>query len=274
MFLQEDDKFRFIKARRSNMQDDLPPGVYKLEIERNWRGSISYYFVPRHDYGKGKVIDCGVFKDVQDHINTFLSESQYKSRELMGMKHKLGLILNGEPGTGKTFIAGQIAQQIAKEQNGIGIITTDFDIDFDAFIDELRECTPDKFMVLILDEFEKSGNKGPEFLGFMDGPGSKNNMIVLATVNSTKKFDSTILNRPGRFEETYTFNHKDELILRSMIKNSIPEEYVDKIDDEKILIETRKLDHATIDHIRILIRNAIANFLKEPIAQLPQLCSG
>jgi SpoVK/Ycf46/Vps4 family AAA+-type ATPase len=278
MFLkQSNNKYKLIegKGKKDDIQDELNPTVYRLEKHETFFGD-ELIFDPKPEYGVGKIIDCGIYKEIDNYIENFLSEEQYEARNIMGMKHKLGLLFNGSPGTGKTFLAGQMAQKIINKRNGLGIITNEFKIDFGDLIDELRKIDNNKFIVLVLDEFEKSTNKGPEFLSFMDGPNSRNNIIVLATVNSTEQFDNTLLNRPGRFEVVYNFDSvaTTENVLEVMIENCIPKEVVDKynFNIKSIVREIIQIPGVTIDHVRVKVRNALADYLRKPIFAIPEFC--
>lgn len=269
MFIKNKNKIDFVGADKdATLSHRLEAGLYNVEITRSFFGK-TFSFIKTDSYKGGSIITKGVHGDIWNLVNRFASEESIQVSKYMGAMHKLGLLFNGKGGTGKTFLAGQIAQKFIREKDAIGIITNQWDeIELSKFIDRIREHDEDRMIVLILDEFEKVSNSqisDPEFLSFMDGGNSKNNLIVIATTNNLQKLPKLLTDRPGRFEGVYTFDIKDEEIIKSTIIDLLPE--CMKTTDNKTyyltLLTNKAKNLTTIDHIRVLVKDEIINFLQK-----------
>ena len=182
------NKFVLVPGQETETQDKLEAGVYNLVLSSTGPMSPPQLSFEKSDkYENGMNIEGGVFTKAHETFNRFVLPEMYKARVEMGMMHKLGVIFDGKPGTGKTFLAGQIAERFAKEHNAIGIISTQHKIDYPGIIDSIREFDKDRLIVLVMDEFEKSSARHySDMLSFLDGSESRNNVIVIATINTTK----------------------------------------------------------------------------------------
>lgn len=262
MFLNDEGKiFNIPNFKESNTFLKLNAGVYNLKFQTQGMNKVPY-FEQTDKYTKGVNIDIGVFKDINDYIEMFLSPEMRKAREEMNMMHKLGLLLHGAPGTGKTFLCGQIAESLAKKYNAISIITTEF-TQFDVMVDVLRtNDDPNRLVLIVIDEFEKGVRRvdTSEILSFLDGTTSKDNVIVLATVNDMSELRSYYTERPGRFEGIFEFDMSKEEVTKAIVNSLTPSSFIDKLDTTQIIKNVCKgnTKDKTIDNIRILIRNEIA----------------
>jgi SpoVK/Ycf46/Vps4 family AAA+-type ATPase len=175
------------------------------------------------------------------------------------MMHKMALIFNGGPGTGKTFLAGQIMEKLVKDKNAICVVAKGNPaVDLHILIDQIRTEDPDRFIGVLLDEYEKSSGDELNMLSFLDGTNSRDNMLLVATVNSTKRLPETIINRIGRIERVYNFDTEDTEIIKAMIESVIPDAYQKILSAEKIALEF--IDYGikpSIDFITVIVRNKI-----------------
>ena len=265
MIIKNNSKFRLIEGNSDDVVKNLKSGVYTLE-EVESMFSTSIFIEPVGDkYTKGVKINEGIFKTINEDIDSFLSEEMQMARQALGMMNKCGIMFNGAPGAGKTFLAGQIGQKLVEEKDAICLITTDSDIDFAGIIDIIRQENPDKFIVLIIDEFEKTFyNNNTKLLSFLDGTDSRENTMIIATVNDTSKLPDYVTERPGRFEKIYTFKMDDESVLKPIVMSVLPEKYKKVLSDEigKLMENIKKEANITIDSIRMHIRNLIYMHLK------------
>lgn len=239
----------------------LNPGVYSLEIEKTWMGENLY--LEEVNTFKGKVfMNTGIYKKIDDLINIHLSKSMQEAKSLLKLRNKVGLIFNGAPGTGKTFTAGLIAQRIVEKRGGIAIITKDVQGDRDKrIIQKLRSFT-DKPIVYIFDEFEKTVKRSDTtLLSLLDGVDSPENIIFIATVNSTEDLPSFIIDRPGRFESIFTFKSDDPIVIKAIIESLLPEPYRDPSLMEAMIKSVSTSKNKTIDKIVLIARDHLSRYL-------------
>ena len=265
MFIKEKSAYKLVDTDSIEVVKRLEPGVYNMKVRKNMF-SKDIMFEHNDKYKKGMNITTGIFKEIKQYIDDFFSVEMHTVREEMQMNNKLGLLFKGLPGTGKTYLAGQLAERYAQEKNAIGIMTTASDeVDLGDVIKYIRltDSDPDRLIVFIMDELEKKRiSNDSAFLSFMDGADSKDNILIIATVNKTKDLPNTLLQRPGRFERIFDFKSEKDEVIKNIVTDIIPTQYHNRIDLDifvKGLISSNK---TTIDYIRIEVRNILTSILQ------------
>ncbi len=262
MFVKKDDgvnKFEVIPRKAEDVFSKLDPNVYDLTVEKDWN-SVQIFFSKNNRYKNSTPINTGVFAEAIDHVNFFLSPEAMETRDELGMMHKMALIFNGGPGTGKTFLAGQLMEKLVKEKEAVCIMSKGDPkyVEWHQLIDAVRLEDPDRWIGILIDEYEKRSGDDLDMLSFLDGTNSRKNVLVIATVNSTKKLPETITNRIGRVERIYNFDTDDANVIKAMITSVIPEKYKESIDSEAIAKEFIEFGiKPSIDFISVLVRNKI-----------------
>ena len=275
MFIKREDKNDYLltDGNTKNVSNCLNPGVYDMTVKIGFNTTI--LFKKNEMYRKGSTIENGVHKEIKEYFDDFMSKEMDEARNEMDMLTKVGLIFTGDPGTGKTFLAGQIAQRLCEEKKAISIIgTNNYSIlKMHALIDDIREEDNDRWIILILDEFEKVMNnfEDTNFLSFLDGSNSRKNVITIAIVNSTKKLPDFLIKRPGRFEKIFNFKTEDTNTLNGIIETIIPNKFKSKITKETVINELKsnkaRLGESqipiTVDSIRLKIRDKITELIRK-----------
>lgn len=257
MFINEISRIRVLDTDFTETFKTLPSNVYDLVVERSFFGK-NIYLKENDSYKKGAIIKTGIFQRVWDYVESFYSIEKEQARNVLKMKDKLGLMFNGLPGTGKTFLAGQIAQYFVEKENAIGILVNEGDIDFAGLVDSIRRHDPDRKVIIIIDEFEKNyDGRNSKLLSFLDGADSKENVIVIATTNKYTHLPDYLIDRPGRFEQIFTFDVTEDEVIKSMIKALLPRKYYRAINVGKIIRTVKQNNIRSIDKIRMLIKEEL-----------------
>ena len=182
------------------------------------------------------VLDCKVKTEIMTNTIDFLNNSERWIQ--YGIPLKRGVLLAGEPGTGKTIIC----KVLMAEAKGITCITTSaYLLNTDEYITELYKLAEDLSPCIVfiedidligLDRFEFGYQRGPALLSLLavlDGIEEKNNIVTVATTNNLEMLDKALCQRPSRFDRIIklslpTLLHRGEIVRRLCLKIPLPEE--------------------------------------------------
>lgn len=133
------------------------------------------------------------------------SEEFYRER---GIPYKLGILLYGEPGTGKSSLIHAIASELNKD---VIVLTAGAILNGKLNRYNMMSCdTPPIIVIEEIDTIVSSRQQDKELsenqksilselLNFLDGPSSPDAAVIIATTNHIEKLDPAII-RSGRFD--------------------------------------------------------------------------
>lgn len=176
----------------------------------------------------------------------------------IGISHKLGILLYGEPGTGKTSISKTIASYL-----NTNLYTVSLNKLKPEYIPEFRRLADDHDNTVILLEdidyvFGKREHEftqeqrvaGQVLLQLLDGAESMPRTVFIATTNDMNSLDEAIT-RDGRFDLKINMGNIDESMAINMCKGfQLTEEQAHKIlKDETFPINPAYLQNKAIQYI-------------------------
>jgi len=142
---------------------------------------------------------CG---DVISEIREFWMDETRNELEKRGYLYKRGILMFGEPGSGKTSTIQQLIKILIEDYDGIAMFATQPHI-LTGCLQMLRRIEKDRPIVVIMEDFEtltEHGQHENEWLAILDGESQIDNVVFLATTNYPEKLDKRFKDRPSRFD--------------------------------------------------------------------------
>lgn len=199
----------------------------------------SYDATGNRIYFPYKSFDEVIFKEKQDLIESldnFMSNREFHMN--YGIPYKLGILLYGEPGTGKSSAAKAIISYLSDYYDDINTYYLDLGASEERLSTRLSQIysksndyefiNGKELQVVIIEEIDNILPKGRDsasdkvqenkiniLLQFLDGPMSPNNTVIIATTNYKDKLDTALI-RDGRFDVKMSFGFFEEQEAKTM----------------------------------------------------------
>jgi len=182
------------------------------------------------------ILDVATKAEIKANTVDFLRRSGEWSK--YGIPLKRGILLAGEPGTGKTVIC----RALMTEADGITCITTNsYALDADGYITELYELAEDLSpSIVFIEDIDLIGQNRMEFdyqrgsalvslLAVLDGVEEHKRIVTVASTNCLETLDKALTQRPSRFDRVIklsrpSMEQRRELISRLCHKIPLDED--------------------------------------------------
>lgn len=188
------------------------------------------------------ILEDDVKVEIQRNIKNLIEyEKIYKKN---GLQIKRGLILAGEPGTGKTVLAKILCNQIDWTFIWVTSKHLESPKHMASIVKLARDLSPTVLFLEDLDLFggSREHNSNPMMLGELmnqlDGIEENSDILVIATTNNKDMLEKALVSRPGRFDKIIDFplpKKTERLKMLKAFSNGLITDdnpYIDKVAGE------------------------------------------
>jgi len=262
-YSKENDKY-YITRRVHNKQDELLPGIYRIDFDTERKQVYLYETELKHD----ELIDLpnAEYQEILRVMGRFLKVRQ--GYEDLGFLYKRNVLMYGVPGSGKTCLVNRIAKAAVKDNEAICIFidrkTAQAGADgvqmLEFILNWLKDTNPDSLLVLIFEEIDEIiARNEHQLLVFLDGQMQRPNTICLGTTNFIQKVPPRFL-RPGRFSQTVEIKLPNLTARRYYLEVKLGKDY------PHIDLWSKSSEGMSIDDLKEIIQSC--HLLQEPFERV------
>lgn len=233
------------------MLKTIPEGLYKVDYSMDFGAFLSK--LEEKNDGKLDILNS-YFEILVNDLKLFCElESVYKNAKL---EFNRAILLYGEPGCGKKYLANRLANYFVKNVGGIALYLeepTDFSkIIFSIKNSNLKQNT--KVFVIIEEVASFLENYGIKaFSDMLKNVSNEDGIYLVATTNFEERVGQYISDRPGMFEQKMLIDYPDEIDRNLYVKLLIEKFGIKtKIKINKI---SSDMDGLSLSHIKNFIES-------------------
>ena len=254
-FVVPSDSDKIILRKESEIKqryEFLPPGFYSPFVFGDMFHS-QRAFTPVPERENLIKFETGVFKNVMDVVSNFFSRSVMKKYSELRVAHKMGMILYGPHGTGKTSLAQLAMREMVNKYNALCFDCTSRGIGFIIDMVSIVRNIQKNPIIIFVDEVDHAIKQQEEdYLSFLDGTDSFNNTIFLGCTNKLHDMPKRIIDRKSRIKYLFEVKALPMQIYIDYLKDKIkalPDKEVSKFSylAEEAGLTIDQFKHSIID---------------------------
>lgn len=226
--IQEEDPtiYRYSKDQfKGEEMELLKPGFYYADSVGGGLFSPEVLTYKPIEMKDGLVkFKSGVIGNVLQNTEEFFSAETTRKYKQLEIQQKMGILLYGPAGTGKTCTAYLIIQELISRYNAIALDVTRKSVRFIKKTVASIRALQGNPIVLFYDEMEEAFNaEETEWLTFLDGTDSINNCIILGCTNFIHQVPTRIKERPSRIKYSYYIKSLPISVYEEYLSSKLPE---------------------------------------------------
>lgn len=228
----------------------LPAGVYNVEWDGDTQQPVP--ISKNIDVDNLFILPTPILDRVLTDIRSFWKNKD--KYDQYGSVYKRGVLLYGIAGCGKSSVIMLLAKELITKYNGVVFTPQNEDqINWTMkVIPKVKEIEPDKRIIVVLEDIDTFVGKDGSYsetllLNFLDGAGSCDGVVTIATTNYPEKLQERVANRPSRFDRRYEVTKPNAETRRFYIEQKLKKEDLVSINIESMVDKTEGF---TIDHLK------------------------
>lgn len=223
----------------------VPAGLYDINADKQ-RG----FFLQGKDIVTDRLIMMeGAESDaVMREIKQFVArKAEFVKR---GFLHKRGILLCGDPGSGKSATIHMVARQAVETMDALVMYVGGRVVMAMHAFAEFRKIEPQRLFVAVIEDIDNIIAEGDEeeLLSLLDGENQVDNIVYIATTNYPHNLPRRVWDRPSRFDSIVYVPLPNARLREEFLRDKEPE-YTSR-DIEHAVKETEGF---TIAHLKEFI---------------------
>jgi SpoVK/Ycf46/Vps4 family AAA+-type ATPase len=175
------------------------------------------------------VLNDSIVHLIREDFQTFLKrESWFRTRRL---PFRRGYLFHGPPGNGKTSVIRAMLNEGKLDGHSIALFCEKTD---DYYLERMFQVAANNApSLIVLEDIDRAFPRMPsqlattkvslpQLLNCLDGLGTQEGVIVVATANDPTTLDPAILRRPGRFDRVVAFRPPDRDLRARYLRKFTP----------------------------------------------------
>lgn len=230
----------------------LDPDVYEVTYLEHPYNRIKLVRVETRE-----IRPCHEFEDrkkIDDLLTSFFNPELIEHMAKIDMVHKMGVLLHGKEGTGKTSIAKYYFLRAVKEQQAVVFYINNWSIEKCwEFVQSIRKIQ-DNPIVIFFDEVDRyMRDYEPTLKAMLDGLSSVDNSIVFAATNYLERIPEA-LRRPSRFKYIIDVQPMAKFedivpIVRGILSGKFSEQEIEELSRTVVGKTIDDIKHACLDRL-------------------------
>ncbi len=170
-----------------------------------WTKSDSLFRAIRSATFDNLVLGGSLKAEIRDDLTHFFATRDAYERH--GVPWKRGVLFVGPPGNGKTHAVKALINSLGKPCLYVKSFQAEHSTEHDAIREAFQRARKSAPCILVLEDLDSLINDSNRsfFLNELDGFAANTGIVALATTNHPERLDSSILDRPSRFDRKYHF---------------------------------------------------------------------
>ncbi len=255
IYFKDDDRVVFHDSGVDHIEKTFLPGFYEFLPSKDgylcFRRSVDEIHTPFRSKENNMII--------KSCIDFFSSPKIKKKVNSMGFTMKMGVLLYGKPGTGKTSLMNYIAANLANNKSAIVCICDDKE-SLSATIEMAKQIrlVQNNPIVVVFDEFDAmflDKKAEADLKRFLDGSDSVDNTLFLAATNYLEYIPKTFTDRESRFRIIQEIKGIEDLSVIESLVDGLLQEADSLKDKDKVMALVKEGD--TLD----LIKNRVIDVI-------------
>lgn len=229
-----DRNVRLIENDIVSTFNEIQPGFYDICLDRN--GELEGLAI--RDLPKVyPLLPSDSVDNVNKFIDIFISENYKDILDSNNMLRRDGILLEGDPGIGKTNYINYYIKRLIENTNAIVFNCSTYStlLALSAKLQDIR-LLQSNLIVIVLEEFESMlsyNNAESALKNMLDGINGVNDQLALATTNYIEKIPESLKNRKSRFKYVVNLTmSSDKNRVKEWLKYTISGIIKDVTDDD------------------------------------------